>query len=330
MPAPYAAVKEVNAYLVLGERPTLIDGGPWSPPAATAVDAALRDRGMGPGNLGLILLTHHHSDHAGLAGWLHERGGAPVAAIEPVARHLAAVAPELDKDEAFARELMRCHGFDDASARAMIGVEDSYRRYHREAVVDEIVPVGGRIAAGDRELTIHLRPGHSPFDTVFHDERDGLLVVGDHLLAHVASSPYLHCPAGADDPVAAAAGGLVPSPLPRYLDSLRATADLDATLVLPGHGPVFGDHRDLIATRFEGYETRRERLLDHLHQPLTARALIAELWPRLPDDRLYLAFSEVLGVLELLLRDGLVRRSAGGPGPVTFCATASSAARGPR
>jgi glyoxylase-like metal-dependent hydrolase (beta-lactamase superfamily II) len=261
---------------------------------------------------------------------MHERSGAPVAAIAPVAHHLAAVERELDRDEDFARALMRCHGFDDASTRAVIDVESGYRRYHHAAVVDEIVPIGGRVSAGDRELTVHLRPGHSEFDTVFHDERDGLLVAGDHLLARVASSPYLHCPAEATDPIAAADGGRAPSPLPCYIASLRATADLDATLVLPGPGPIFSGHRELIADRLDAYEARRTRMLEHLHEPRTARALITELWPRLPDDRLYLAFSETLGTLELLLRDGLVERTTGPGGPVTFCAAASSAARGPR
>jgi len=69
-----------HAYVVVGERPILIDTG-WPNEEATIL-AALRAAGFGPRDLSLILLTHGHSDHAGSAAELRQLSQAPVALHE--------------------------------------------------------------------------------------------------------------------------------------------------------------------------------------------------------------------------------------------------------
>lgn len=66
-----------NAFLVLGERPVLIDTG--SPGEGERILAELHRHGVQPDDLSLILLTHAHTDHAGSAKFLREQTGAPVA-----------------------------------------------------------------------------------------------------------------------------------------------------------------------------------------------------------------------------------------------------------
>lgn len=311
MPTPFGPAPEVNCYVFTGELTTLVDGGPNWDRAATAVEAGLAGLGLGPRDLDLILLTHHHSDHAGLGATMRRRSGARLAATAPVAVHLRALERELEAEEAYVGRLMLRHGFGSTLSREVVESEAAKRVYHQDAEVDEVVPVGHDFRLGDRTVTVHPRPGHSPFDVVFHDRRDGLLVSGDHLLGATSSSPYLHCPPGAPDPLAAAERDEV-SPLPDYLESLRRTAALEVSVVLPGHGAQFGGHRELIASRLAGHRSRRGRLAARLERPLCAAEVVAELWPRLPLDRVYVAFSEVLGQLELLAREGLVARQDDG------------------
>lgn len=52
-----------NAYLVQGDRPILVDTG--SPGDTPAILRALREHGVEPQDLALILHTHGHSDHCG-------------------------------------------------------------------------------------------------------------------------------------------------------------------------------------------------------------------------------------------------------------------------
>lgn len=66
-----------NCYLLLGERPILVDTG--APGDLSRILAALKAHGIELRQLALILLTHAHSDHAGNAAELKWRSGRPVA-----------------------------------------------------------------------------------------------------------------------------------------------------------------------------------------------------------------------------------------------------------
>ena len=66
-----------NCYLLLGERPMLVDTG--APGDLKRILAALKKHGVEAKDLALILLTHGHSSHAGGAAELKRRSGVQVA-----------------------------------------------------------------------------------------------------------------------------------------------------------------------------------------------------------------------------------------------------------
>lgn len=70
-----------NAYLLMGERPVLVDTG--SPGEAPAIVAALRAHGVTPEDLALIVHTHGHVDHAGSTRALQGLSPAPIAVAAP-------------------------------------------------------------------------------------------------------------------------------------------------------------------------------------------------------------------------------------------------------
>jgi hydroxyacylglutathione hydrolase len=77
LPLPYR-LGHVNCYLVrAGSRYLLIDTG--SSNSRAALESELTGAGCGPGELGLIVLTHGDFDHSGNAAALRQRCGAPVA-----------------------------------------------------------------------------------------------------------------------------------------------------------------------------------------------------------------------------------------------------------
>jgi len=67
----------LNAYLVQGERTIVVDAG--YPRMAKGILAALRQHGLTPQDVSLILLTHGHLDHLGGVTRLREVLDAPVA-----------------------------------------------------------------------------------------------------------------------------------------------------------------------------------------------------------------------------------------------------------
>jgi glyoxylase-like metal-dependent hydrolase (beta-lactamase superfamily II) len=131
-----------------------------------------------------------------------------------------------------------------------------------------------------------------------------ILLAGDHLLAHISSNPLLSRPLskpGHD-------GGSRPSALIDYIDSLRATRELPAELVLSGHGDPIVDHAALIDERFRMHERRARKMLRMLGAgPLTAYEIALQMWGNVAVTQAYLTLSEVLGHIDLLARDDQVR-----------------------
>ncbi len=71
------STKIANLYLILGERPILVDTG--NPGNAARIIAALAQYNLHPRDLALILLTHAHGDHVGSVAEIRAISQAPVA-----------------------------------------------------------------------------------------------------------------------------------------------------------------------------------------------------------------------------------------------------------
>src|SRR6476659_9886164 len=110
IPLPLAHVGSVNAWLLRGEPLTLIDTGPRDDAALAALEAGLREHGLRVEDLELVLLTHHHVDHVGLAAEIRRRSGAAIAALDRLADYATGYAGEVEEDRDFAHELMHFHG----------------------------------------------------------------------------------------------------------------------------------------------------------------------------------------------------------------------------
>ena len=82
---------------------------------------------------------------------------------------------------------------------------------------------------------------------------------------------------------------------------------MELALVLPGHGRPIKDHVALIDERFRMHERRAEKIRRLLvSEPRTAHEIAQELWGNVAVTQAFLTLSEVLGHVDLLLRDGLV------------------------
>jgi glyoxylase-like metal-dependent hydrolase (beta-lactamase superfamily II) len=304
LPTPFA-IGPVSCYLLRGDPLTLVDPGPLRDKTSVALDDGLRALGLRVEDVELVVITHQHHDHAGLAADVVRRSGARLATSPRLAAYLGAYDDAMDRDDTYSVAMMRRHGIDDDVRGTLDDISRSFRRYGEGAAVDVTVGDGEQIVAGGRTFTAFERPGHSPTDTVFVDA-DGLLIGGDHLLAKVSSNPIAHVPIDDRDPIEVATRDPRRA-LVEYLASMRATAAMDVTVVLPGHGEPFADHRGLVASREEMHARRARRILRSVDGTRTAADLIALLWRALPVTQHYLALSEVLGHLDLLEAEGLVR-----------------------
>jgi glyoxylase-like metal-dependent hydrolase (beta-lactamase superfamily II) len=84
IPTPFQ-VGRVNAYLIEDSPLTLLDSGPNSAKAMDELEQALARHGHAVEDLELLIVTHQHIDHFGLASVLARRSGAEVAALDVLA-----------------------------------------------------------------------------------------------------------------------------------------------------------------------------------------------------------------------------------------------------
>ncbi len=299
LPTPFL-VGRVNCYLIEDEPLTLIDTGPNSGKALDELEQALERLGRRVEDLELIVLTHQHMDHLGLVEILARRSGAEIAALHLLAPYLRSFQKSAADDDRFAQAIMRRHGIPADLTTALGTTAAAFRAFGSSAEVTRELHDGDELHLRDRTLRVLHRPGHSPSDTLLWDERRGILIAGDHLLASISSNPLLSRPLSGDgDPEHR------PRALLQYLDSLRATRELPAELVLAGHGPPVVDHGALIDERLRMHQRRARKIRRLLERgPLTAYELAVAMWGNVAVTQAYLTLSEVLGHLDLLALSG--------------------------
>jgi glyoxylase-like metal-dependent hydrolase (beta-lactamase superfamily II) len=316
IPTPFA-VGRVNAYLIEDEPLTLIDSGPNSAKALDELEQALAARGHEIEDIELLVVTHQHIDHFGLAAILARRSGAQVAALHGLDRRLANFREEAELDDRYAARIMLRHGVSSDVVTALRAVTTSFRAWGCTVEVTRTLADGEELKLRDRTLRALHRPGHSPTDTVFWDERRALLIAGDHLLGHISSNPLLARPLEAEGDY----DGPRPQSLVTYLASMERTRAMELDLVLPGHGEPVRDHVKLIDERRRLHERRAERIRRLLEErPRSAYEVAHEMWGNVAVTQAYLTICEVLGHVDLLLNAGSVREDDE-DGIVRFAAT---------
>jgi glyoxylase-like metal-dependent hydrolase (beta-lactamase superfamily II) len=298
IPTPFA-VGRVNVYLIEDEPLTLVDAGPNSGSSLDELQRQVEAHGHRIEDIGLVILTHQHIDHLGLVGIVASRSGADVAAIDTAVPFVENYSQEASADDEFSTQIMLRHGIPGDVVDALKAVSAAFRAWGARADVSRVLHDGDKIELRDRTLEVSYRPGHSPTDTIFLDRERSLLLAADHLLKHISSNPLISRMPGSSER---------PKSLITYLDSLGKTREMEVELVLPGHGDAFGGHRELIDQRFALHERRAEKLHGLVtEQPRTAYELAQAMWGNVAVTQAYLTLSEVLGHMDILLRDGRVR-----------------------
>ena len=317
LPTPFP-VGRINCYLIEDEPLTLIDTGPNSGRSLDELARALEGLGYRFEDLGLIVITHQHMDHMGLLEIVARRSGAEVAALDLLAPYLEDFGASAAADGAFSMQIMRRHGVPKDLAIALGVLAASFRAFGSSGRVTRVLHDGDELVLRERTLRVLHRPGHSPTDTLFWDERRAMLIAGDHLLAHISSNPLISRrlpsePGEAEGP-GEACGLERPHALLQYIASMRATREIPAEIVLTGHGEPVLDHVALIDERFRMHERRARKLLRMLAPgPLSAYALATRMWGKAAVTQAFLTISEVLGHMDLLIADGLVHEDDRGP-----------------
>lgn len=203
-------LRGVNAYLLLGETPTLVDTG--MPGSAETILNYLEGLDVSPVDLARIVITHHHLDHVGGLAGLKQRTTAQVLAHPADVPFIAGEQVPPPARNAMMRLLFRL------LAPLMPGAEP--------------VPVDGTLEDGDPldvlggATVVHV-PGHTPGSIALHFPAERLLICGD-VISHRR------------DRLGPPPSGFTVD-MDQAIASLHLLAELEFDVLCPGHGaPLVG------------------------------------------------------------------------------------------
>ncbi|MFV0358421.1 MBL fold metallo-hydrolase [Tropicimonas sp.] len=302
LPLPMA-LDHVNVFaLDDGEGWTIVDTG-----LSSRRIRALWDRLRSAGPLAdkpviRVIVTHHHPDHVGLAGWFQAEHGAEVIASRTAwlyARMLTLDMQQTPPPETLA--FYRAAGMDPAIYRQRAGG----RPFNFADVVWPMplgftrIAEGGTVRIGGRLWDVRMGNGHAEEHATLWSRDDSLVLGGDQLLPSISPNLGVYATEPGADPVGA------------WLESCTRLAGVarEDHLVLPGHKLPYTGLPARLGQLIEHHHTALARLLDHLGEPRTAHECFPALYRRRIGDAEYgLALAESIGHLNHLHRTGRVDR----------------------
>jgi glyoxylase-like metal-dependent hydrolase (beta-lactamase superfamily II) len=297
VPVPFPqAGGPVNVYLVeeADGGISMIDAGLGKPDAEAALAEGFARLGRRFDEVARIVLTHGHIDHYGGAVTVMERAGRPIPVyVHPADAEKVAASGRRWRDlfPAYRAHLARLGVPDDALAAISQEVGGGFTLARR---IPEVLPLTpGEVLRGrDVALEVLHMPGHTPGQCCLHERRRGLFFSADHLLEKVSPNPIIEVRAD---------GEPAWRPLVAYLASLARLRALDVDLVLPGHGPPFGRHREVIDSLLAFYRKRQDKIRGALASAaLTGYEVTRALFPWAGAGDLFLVVSETAANLEVM------------------------------
>jgi glyoxylase-like metal-dependent hydrolase (beta-lactamase superfamily II) len=264
LPLPWPGVPHGNAWAVAGEEGiVLFDTGIGGEGRLANLERALAQAAFRLHDVELLVCTHTHADHYGLAAPIVEASGCELW-MHPAWDHVRAYVEDPEAALEQRIEVARQSGVPPDALKLY-----EERRRGEGPTIDALVPPdralvpGVEVATGLGSWQVYETPGHAPSHVCLHQPENGLLISGDHLLGRI-SLFYDY--------------GHTPDPAGEFLASLDVIEPLGATLCLSGHGRPFRDvGAKIAATRAEA-EGQRDRVRGSLAAgPKTAYETVPDL-----------------------------------------------------
>ena len=232
LPLPWPGVPHVNAFAIAsGSGVVLVDTGLHEPGAMRQLERALDQAGLRLEHVRLLVCTHAHSDHYGLAAPIIEAAGCELW-MHPNHEHMTKAARDPEREFERRVEVARQSGVPSPDLERY----EEERRGRGFGVAEIVLPHRALLPGVEIETDlgtwqVYETPGHAPSHVTFHQPDRGVLISGDHLLGRV--SLYYDY-------------GWTPDPAGEFLNSLDVVEGLNASLCLSGHGRPFRDVREHI------------------------------------------------------------------------------------
>jgi glyoxylase-like metal-dependent hydrolase (beta-lactamase superfamily II) len=299
----HGPLRDLNSYVFLGKkRNLLIDTGFNEKLCLDDLQTGIRELGLDMARTD-VLATHTHSDHCGLVGniaapdakvYMSTVDGTSLAARFAHTRDYYAECGPRFLEDGFPKELW------EYASKCNDAVAFDATVPHDLTFLNE----NDVVRVGERELRVINTPGHTPGHMCLYDEKEKLMVLGDHVLFDI--SPNITWWKAMDNA------------LKSYLVSLRKIAQYSVEIPLPGHREVKGTTAERIEALFTHHRKRLDETREIIRrnpgisgygiaQRLTWK-IRAKGWDDFPVSQKWFAFGEALAHIDYLVAAGRVRR----------------------
>ena len=209
------------------------------------------------------IVTHHHPDHVGLAGWFQSALGAELVTTRTAYLFTRMLQLDVQDRQTQAQlDFWRLCGMDPA-------IFEQRKAERPFNFADCTAPIDGgftRVAEGDviqiggRRWDVRMGNGHAPEHATFWSRDDSLILGGDQLLPSISPNIGVYATEPEGDPL----GGWIES-----CDRLARHAR-DDHFVLPGHKMPFTGLPARLRQLEENHHSALDRLVAHLATPQAA------------------------------------------------------------
>lgn len=289
-------VGPVNIHLIDEDPLTLVDTGPKVPEAFDKLKACLASVGRRLEEIELVVLTHVHEDHSGLAGEIQRASGAAIFAHPWEADRLRGY-----EDYHLYEPLLEQAGVPSEVIERFRAGYAELRKLGEELDEVEGIEDGDQIDFARGSFEVVHTPGHTPGSICLFRPADRLLIAADTVLKDITPNPIL-----SPDP-------LYPSrrfpSLGEYLVSLSRIRKLGPTVIKGGHGGDVTDFEAYFASVIR-FNDVRQRKLAALLPPDGATPWEASLalFPDARGGHRFLALSETIAHLDFGVGERRVAR----------------------
>lgn len=298
VPIPMAPpLRSVNSYILRGDEGiTIIDPGPRTPESEEQWQQVWGQHHLSPCEVTRIVVTHHHPDHYGLAGWLQETTGATVLMSRRAFAEAELMWGMDSQVEAALPEWFGQHGMPESWCEQLPGHLYGFRSQVTPPPEVTFIQEGESITMGGRVWHAVETAGHAPGHLSFYDALDKRLICGDAVLPQI--SPNIGFLPGSD-----------PQPLYSFLGSLVKLRAYEVKWAYPGHRHKFDYFARRISQLFQHHEERLSRIEVLLRErPYSGFEVCASLFGTdLGIHQMRFAMSETLAHLVELVRQGRAR-----------------------
>ncbi|WML59840.1 MBL fold metallo-hydrolase [Neobacillus sp. PS2-9] len=288
LPTPFP-VGDVNVFLIKGERLTLVDVGVKTEKSWNSLKEQLAELHLHPDDIEQVILTHHHPDHAGGLDFfpaslevhghlLNERWINPTEAF-------------FQEQEAFYRLYFKEFGLPEEYFPFLSKLRKTLKYSCNRSLTGHLSE--GMRPLGLSEWEVIETPGHAQSQIALFREKDGVLIGGDLILAHISPNPLLEPPAPGETER--------PNPQLQHNDSMKKLLAYPIQCVYTGHGEEVYELEALIEKRLTRQHERAMTVKNWLkEEELTVFEICQRLFPTVYQRELMLTISETVAQLDYL------------------------------